>query len=137
MQGRGVPDCDSDLKASSGATRANGKVDDELQHEEDFLEVKVYFQDYDRDSKILGGLDPFDVLVLCCKMQILSHNSCSEDRLNYYLSSSNSFIEREILYYYSTRLRRITDHNIEAAHMDTNAYAGILIPEPSYEESSS
>ncbi|GJR98364.1 hypothetical protein Tco_0270538 [Tanacetum coccineum] len=36
--------------------------------------------DYDRDSKILGGLDPFDVLVLCCKMQILSHNSCSEDR---------------------------------------------------------
>ncbi|GKC26426.1 phosphoglycerate mutase-like protein 1 [Tanacetum coccineum] len=36
--------------------------------------------DYDRDSKILGGLDPFDVLVLCCKMQILSHNSCSEGR---------------------------------------------------------
>ncbi|GJY66875.1 hypothetical protein Tco_0469113 [Tanacetum coccineum] len=42
--------------------------------------VVVTEKDYDRDSKILGGLDPFDVLVLCCKMQILSHNSCSEDR---------------------------------------------------------
>ncbi|GJW47423.1 phosphoglycerate mutase-like protein 1 isoform X3 [Tanacetum coccineum] len=67
-------------KSKAKTLPKNTLVDDELQHEEDFLEVKVYFQDYDRDSKILGGLDPFDVLVLCCKMQILSHNSYSEDR---------------------------------------------------------
>ncbi|KAK1430948.1 hypothetical protein QVD17_14087 [Tagetes erecta] len=36
-------------------------------------------KDYDRDSKILGGFDPYDVLVLCCKLRILNHSGCSED----------------------------------------------------------
>ncbi|KAL7583097.1 hypothetical protein Lser_V15G45143 [Lactuca serriola] len=30
-------------------------------------------KDYDRDHKILGSLEPFEVLVLCCKLKILDH----------------------------------------------------------------
>nr|GEW53839.1 probable tetraacyldisaccharide 4'-kinase, mitochondrial isoform X2 [Tanacetum cinerariifolium] len=52
--------------------------------------VVVTEKDYDRDSEILVGLDPFDVLVLCCKMQILSHNGCSEDSFKKMLVQSLS-----------------------------------------------
>ncbi|GJR33229.1 probable tetraacyldisaccharide 4'-kinase, mitochondrial isoform X1 [Tanacetum coccineum] len=52
--------------------------------------VVVTEKDYDRDSEILGGLYPFDVLVLCCKMQIISHNGCSEDSFKNMLVQSLS-----------------------------------------------
>nr|XP_043629568.1 probable tetraacyldisaccharide 4'-kinase, mitochondrial [Erigeron canadensis]XP_043629569.1 probable tetraacyldisaccharide 4'-kinase, mitochondrial [Erigeron canadensis] len=41
--------------------------------------IVVTEKDYDRDSEVLKGLDPFEVLVLCCKLQILHHNGYSED----------------------------------------------------------
>ncbi|KAI3790446.1 hypothetical protein L2E82_03489 [Cichorium intybus] len=41
--------------------------------------IVVIEKDYDRDSKILGGLEPFEVLVLCCKLKILGHNGYTED----------------------------------------------------------
>ncbi|KAI3804756.1 hypothetical protein L1987_26549 [Smallanthus sonchifolius] len=50
--------------------------------------IIVTEKDYARDSKILGGLDPFEVLVLCCKLQILNHNSCSEDGFKKLLTRS-------------------------------------------------
>ncbi|KAI3766607.1 hypothetical protein L2E82_16671 [Cichorium intybus] len=43
------------------------------------LVIVVTEKDYDRDSKILGGLEPFEVLVLCCKLKILGHNGYIED----------------------------------------------------------
>ncbi|KAJ0801842.1 putative tetraacyldisaccharide 4'-kinase [Helianthus annuus] len=52
--------------------------------------VVVTEKDYDRDSKILGGLDPFEVLVLCCKLQILNHNGCSQDSFKKLLTLSLS-----------------------------------------------
>ncbi|XP_076908904.1 putative tetraacyldisaccharide 4'-kinase, mitochondrial [Bidens hawaiensis] len=52
--------------------------------------VVVTEKDYDRDSKILGGLDPFEVLVLCCKLQILNHNGCPEDSFKMLLTRSLS-----------------------------------------------
>ncbi|KAL4580113.1 hypothetical protein LXL04_016293 [Taraxacum kok-saghyz] len=41
--------------------------------------IVVTEKDYDRDSEILGELEPFEVLVLCCKLKILGHNGCTED----------------------------------------------------------
>ncbi|KAI3496949.1 hypothetical protein L1887_39327 [Cichorium endivia] len=41
--------------------------------------IVVTEKDYDRDSEILGGLEPFEVLVLCCKLKILGHNGYTED----------------------------------------------------------
>ncbi|XP_076897078.1 putative tetraacyldisaccharide 4'-kinase, mitochondrial [Bidens hawaiensis] len=52
--------------------------------------VVVTEKDYDRDSKILGRLDPFEVLVLCCKLQILDHNGCSEESFKKLLTRSLS-----------------------------------------------
>ncbi|XP_071740237.1 probable tetraacyldisaccharide 4'-kinase, mitochondrial [Rutidosis leptorrhynchoides] len=52
--------------------------------------VVVTEKDYDRDSEILCRLDPFDVLVLCCKLQIIPHNSCSEDSFKKLLIGSLS-----------------------------------------------
>ncbi|KAK9077559.1 hypothetical protein SSX86_005896 [Deinandra increscens subsp. villosa] len=52
--------------------------------------IVVTEKDYDRDSKILGGLDPFEVLVLCCKLQILSQSGCSEDSFKKLLTQSLS-----------------------------------------------
>nr|GEY63889.1 retrovirus-related Pol polyprotein from transposon TNT 1-94 [Tanacetum cinerariifolium] len=53
--------------------------------------------DYDRDSKILGGLYPFDILVLCCKMQILSHNGYSEDSFKKILVQSLSLNNKNLM----------------------------------------
>ncbi|KAM0004761.1 putative tetraacyldisaccharide 4'-kinase [Helianthus debilis subsp. tardiflorus] len=52
--------------------------------------VVVTEKDYDRDSKILGGLDPFEALVLCCKLQILNHNGSSQDSFKKLLTLSLS-----------------------------------------------
>ncbi|KAL8195566.1 hypothetical protein R6Q57_025969 [Mikania cordata] len=54
--------------------------------------IIVTEKDYDRDSKILGGLDPFEVLVLCCKLQILNHNGCSEDSFKKLLTRSLKYV---------------------------------------------
>ncbi|KAL8264287.1 hypothetical protein R6Q59_022417 [Mikania micrantha] len=54
--------------------------------------IIVTEKDYDRDSKILGGLDPFEVLVLCCKLQILNHNGCSKDSFKKLLTRSLKYV---------------------------------------------
>ncbi|XP_022717911.1 probable tetraacyldisaccharide 4'-kinase, mitochondrial isoform X2 [Durio zibethinus] len=41
--------------------------------------VIVTEKDYDRDREILKHLHPFQVLVLCSEMQIISHKGCNED----------------------------------------------------------
>ncbi|XP_044480914.1 probable tetraacyldisaccharide 4'-kinase, mitochondrial [Mangifera indica] len=41
--------------------------------------VVVTEKDYDRDSEVLKHLQPFKVLVLCSKLQIMPHRGCSED----------------------------------------------------------
>ncbi|KAI7731023.1 hypothetical protein M8C21_017417 [Ambrosia artemisiifolia] len=50
--------------------------------------IVVTEKDYDRDSKILEGLDPFEVLVLCCKLHVLNHNGCSHDSFKKLLTRS-------------------------------------------------
>ncbi|KVI02306.1 Tetraacyldisaccharide 4'-kinase [Cynara cardunculus var. scolymus] len=50
--------------------------------------IVVTEKDYDRDNKILIWLDPFDVFVLCCKLQILRHNGYSEDTFKMLLTRS-------------------------------------------------
>lgn len=52
--------------------------------------IVVTEKDYDRDNEILRGLDPFEVFMLCCKLQILRHNGCSEDTFKMLLTRSLS-----------------------------------------------
>ncbi|KAL5583616.1 hypothetical protein UlMin_016058 [Ulmus minor] len=41
--------------------------------------VIVTEKDYDRDPEILNHLNPFEVLTLCSKLQIIPHKGCTED----------------------------------------------------------
>ncbi|XVF70710.1 hypothetical protein PTKIN_Ptkin11bG0184500 [Pterospermum kingtungense] len=50
--------------------------------------VIVTEKDYDRDPEILKHLYPFQVLVLCSELQIISRNSCDENRFKFLLKQS-------------------------------------------------
>lgn len=50
--------------------------------------VIVTEKDYDRDPEILKHLYPFQVLVLCSELQIISRNSCNENTFKFLLKES-------------------------------------------------
>lgn len=50
--------------------------------------VVVTEKDYDRDPEILERFDPFKVLVLCSKLQIVPYNGCSKDSFKKLLMQS-------------------------------------------------
>ncbi|WOG99063.1 hypothetical protein DCAR_0418410 [Daucus carota subsp. sativus] len=47
--------------------------------------VIVTEKDYDRDPNMFGELDPFEVLVLCSKLQIVSRGGCTDEHFKKYM----------------------------------------------------